>query len=200
MRRHLKEVEGPAAGRKALLDSLVDRRGEARRKLLTSMQGSRYARVLQALVEAAQVPPLNVDGDQRAAGILPGLAAAPWKALAKAVQKLPKEPADEQLHAVRIAAKRARYAAEAAAPISGKPAARFAEAVAGLQQTLGDFNDAVVARTWLTSVAPSLDQGGAFYAGVLSERERSLGQSAAAGWKRAWKAVDQGKLHRWMLE
>ena len=196
----LKEVEGPAAGRKGLLDSLVTRREEARRKLLLAMRGGRYARLLQALVEVAQAPPLKVRGDQPAAAVLPGLAAAPWKALVRSVQKLPKHPADEQLHAVRIAAKRARYAAEAAAPVVGHPAVRLAAAVAGLQETLGDFNDAVVARLWLTSVAPGLGPAGAFYAGVLSERERSLGVAAASGWRKAWKAVDQGKLHRWMTD
>ena len=196
----LKEVEGPPAGRKALLESLVERRAEARRKLMAGMRGVRYSRLLDMLVEVAQDPPLKVPGDQPARLVLPGLAATPWRVLAKTVHKLPRDPADEQLHAVRIAAKRSRYAAEAAAPVIGRPAERFAEAIAGVQETLGDFNDAVVARQWLTSVAPSLDVGGAFYAGVLSERERSLGKAAASGWKKAWKAVDQGKLLRWMLD
>jgi len=198
LERRLKELDGPAAGKKALLESLGSRQVEARRKLMVGLRSPRYPRLLEALVLAAQVPPLAVDGREPAAGVLPRLAAAPWKALAKAVQKLPRQPSDEELHAVRIAAKRARYAAEAATPVVGRPAARFAEAVAALQETLGDFNDASVARQWLTTVAPSLGVGAAFYAGALSERERALGQEAARGWRKAWKAVDQGKLLRWM--
>ena len=47
------------------------------------------------------------------------------------------DPPDEELHAVRIRAKRCRYAAEAVAPAVGKPAKRFAAAVAEVQEVLG---------------------------------------------------------------
>ena len=46
---------------------------------------------------------------------------------------------------VRIGAKRVRYAAEAVASAVGKEAKRFARAVEGFQEVLGDHQDAVVA-------------------------------------------------------
>ncbi len=56
---------------------------------------------------------------------------------------------DQHLHDVRIAAKRARYAAEAVRPVVGKPAKQLASVMAEVQETLGDHQDAVVERQWL---------------------------------------------------
>jgi CHAD domain-containing protein len=99
-------------------------------------------------------------------------------------------PSDEQLHAIRIRAKRVRYAAEAVAPMMGKPARRFAEAAARLQTVLGEHNDAVVAEAWLRSWAAERRSGdAAFAAGMLAGIERAAAQTAREGWRKAWKAV-----------
>ena len=81
----------------------------------------------------------------------PGLAKAYAVDVAQgaAVKKLGDPPTDEDLHSVRIGAKRCRYAAEAVAPTIGKRARTFARAAADLQQVLGDHHDAVVAEGWL---------------------------------------------------
>ena len=68
--------------------------------------------------------PLGVYGDQSGpaaeravtADVVPGLVARPWRKLRKAVKALPADPTDPELHRIRILAKRARYAAEAAPP------------------------------------------------------------------------------------
>ena len=49
-----------------------------------------------------------------------------WNQLAEAVEAAGDDPTDAQLHQIRIAAKRCRYAAEALAPVVGRPARRFA--------------------------------------------------------------------------
>ena len=64
-------------------------------------------------------------------------------------------PADEELHALRIKAKRARYAAEGRGA-SHPEAGAFATAVAELQDVLGEQHDAVVAEEWLRDA----DRGG----------------------------------------
>lgn len=60
---------------------------------------------------------------------------------------------DHLLHEVRIAAKRARYAGEAARPVAGGPAKRLAAAMEQIQETLGNHQDAVVERQWLRDLA-----------------------------------------------
>src|SRR5215471_18850152 len=83
------------------------------------------------------------------------VAANQFKTLRKAVKALPKEPSDADLHAVRIKVKRARYAAELAQPIMGRPAERFVARTKKLQDILGAYQDAVVAEERLRSFVES---------------------------------------------
>lgn len=198
MTGRLKEIPGPLAGQRALLQRLTDRRRAARSRMLEGLRGDRYAILLDDLVEIANRPRLRKDPDAPASKVLPGLVAQPWKKLVRLVGRLGDNPSDEELHTVRIASKRARYASEAVAPVAGRPAARFAEAVAELQTSLGDYNDTVVARVWLGEVSSKLGAGSAFYAGVLTERERLLGEEALDTWRGAWKKLDRKKLHGWL--
>jgi CHAD domain-containing protein len=86
------------------------------------------------------------------------------------------------LHDARKAAKRARYAAEAAAPVlGGKTAARLARRYRKLQEVLGEHQDSVLAVDFLHRLA--LHSEGepttfSFAVGVLYERELSAGLRA----------------------
>ena len=53
---------------------------------------------------------------------------------------------DVALHEARKSARRARYAAEAARPASGKPARKFARQMKKVQSVVGDHQDTVIAR------------------------------------------------------
>ena len=111
------------------------------------------------------------EADGKATDVLPALVLKPWKKLAKSVKELDDPPPDEQLHAVRIRAKRVRYAVEAVAPVVGKQAKALASAVAGLQAVLGDHQDATVAEAWLREAADD-DGVSALVAGELIALER----------------------------
>ena len=76
---------------------------------------------------------------------LPGRASTRGGSCGEAVDDLGATPPDAALHAVRIRAKRCRYAAEATIPVFGTPAQRFARAIADVQDVLGEHQDAVVA-------------------------------------------------------
>ena len=69
--------------------------------------------------------------------------------LAEAVDRLGPSPEDPELHAVRILAKPARYAAELGAGLLETPCARFARRVTDLCDTLGQLNDGAKAGEWL---------------------------------------------------
>ena len=60
---------------------------------------------------------------------------------------------DAAIHEARKAAKRARYAAEAAVPALSTMASRQAARAKELQQLLGDHHDSVVARAVLLTIA-----------------------------------------------
>lgn len=137
-------------------------------------------------------------GDRPAREVLPRLVRRPWRHLSQAVEALGDHPEDEALHEVRIRAKRLRYTAEAATPVIGKPAQRFASAVAALQGVLGDMNDAVVAEAWLRQSSGSGPASQALVAGELIALERQEQQVGRDSWAAPWKAASQPRLRAWL--
>jgi CHAD domain-containing protein len=130
--------------------------------------------------------------------VLPPLVRKPWKKLSDTVAELPDDPSDEDLHDVRIKAKRCRYAAEAVAPAVGKQARSFAKAIADLQDVLGEHQDAVVAEQWLREVASTANERDVFAAGQLASLERIDIDRTRARWGDAWKAASKKKLRQWL--
>src|SRR5712671_4312196 len=167
-----------------------------RRKLLAELGSTRYVDLLERLVEAVHSPASLPEADQPASAVLPTFAAGPWRRLRSAVRQLPDPPTDPELHRIRILAKRARYAAEAVAPVAGSAAAAFARAAAKLQTVLGEHQDSVTAQAWLRSAR--ITGRRAFVAGELIALEHIAAEEARAKWPKAWKAVDRKQLRQWM--
>jgi CHAD domain-containing protein len=167
-----------------------------RTKLMAELDSLRYVDLLERLVLAAQAPATLPDADEPASKVLPPLAAGPWRRLRSAVKQLPETPVDPELHRIRILAKRARYAAEAVAPVVGKAADAFARAAAKLQTILGEHQDSVTAQAWLRSARVSGRR--AFVAGELIAMEHVAAEDARAKWPEVWKALDRKSLRDWM--
>ncbi|HEY3240560.1 MAG TPA: CYTH and CHAD domain-containing protein [Acidimicrobiia bacterium] len=190
-----------AAGVASLVRRLADDREAARAHLLEAMNSPRYGELLDRLVAAAAAPVAATDADlgQSAEAALPVLVGRPWRRLRKAVRALPETPADEELHAVRILAKHTRYAAEAAAPVMGKRASAFAQAVAGVQTVLGDHQDACVTEDWLRgAVGAVVAPDEAMLVGQLIGLQRAEAQDRRAAWPKAWKRAADPKLRDWL--
>ncbi len=199
--RHAAQLpEVDARGTAAVVATLEAARGEDHARLLETLEGERYLALLDRLVAAANnAPAMLLEADLPAATVLPGLVRRRWRGLARRVKALGDSPADEELHAVRIEAKRVRYAAEAAAPLLGRQARVFAHAAAALQGVLGDLNDAVVAERWLRGWASdSRSTPAAFAAGELAGLERAAARETRARWRKAWKELSSARLRSWM--
>ena len=181
-----------------VLRRLADEREAARGELLAALATDRYVALLDRLVEAAAAPQLSPEAEAPARKTLPPLVERQWRKLAKAVDRLPADPSDDELHDVRILAKRARYAAEAAAPAMGKPAKRFAAAVAAVQGVLGDHHDAVVAEAWLRGAVEQADVAQALALGELIAVQRAAAGHCRQEWRSAWKAANRKKLRKWL--
>jgi CHAD domain-containing protein len=99
-------------------------------------------------------------------------------------------PAEREflLHEVRKAAKRSRYAADAVRPVLGKPAKRYARAAAGVQEVLGDNQDAVVLRARLLTLAERATAAGesAFTYGRVHARLEQRAELDEAQLHAAW--------------
>lgn len=135
-----------------------------------------------------------------ASDVLPTLVGKPWKHLRQAVEAVEPDGPNEELHEVRIRAKRCRYAAEVAALALGRPAKRLADAVAELQEVLGEHQDAVVAEAWLRTVAPELPPAEALVAGQLVAGQRQTAERTRGSWTGAWDQASRRKLRAWLTE
>jgi CHAD domain-containing protein len=175
------------------LEQLEEERASARAAMLEAMSSPRYAELLTRLEVAAVAP------RARAAEIsLEDIAAREFRKLRKAVRSLPSDPSDDELHAVRIRGKRARYAAELAEGVVGKPARRVVQDAKRLQDVIGEHQDAVVAEERIRGL---LDRAAGprahFAAGRLVERERERRRQARAEFPEAWARLEKSGKRAW---
>jgi CHAD domain-containing protein len=193
----LQDAERESA--EVVLATLARARDEAHADLLATLRTGRYVDLLDRLVDAANTPALAEEASQPAAEVVPGLVRRPWHKLAKRVGKLGNDPSYAGLHGVRIRTKRARYAAEACAPVVGKPARTFAQAASRLQDVLGDLHDAIVAAEWLDAWAEHRssdeEQRGAE---ALAAAERESAEELRTSWRAVWDELEAPDLRSWM--
>jgi CHAD domain-containing protein len=173
-------------------------RDDAHRALLDAYRSPRYVELLERLVMAAREPMFTEAASAPAEASLPQVVRGPWRHLRNAVDALDEHPPDEALHDVRKRAKRCRYAAEAVAPVIGKRARDFARAVAGVQEVLGEHQDAVVAREWLGKAAADAGAGEAYAAGMLAGVELAAAAAARAAFPAKWQAAAKKRLRSWL--
>ncbi len=190
------------------LDAVLAQRYEAAAAALDAvLRDPRYHALLDQLVDAARQPRLVAGkADRKAAKVFPRLAGRPWRDLAYGADGLdgageltPQAP-DGQWHEVRIRAKKARYAVDAAVPVLGEEAKRLAKAIGKVQNLLGEHQDAAVAaQTWLDIAADHPDDHElAVTAGRLAERERAAIRAIRAGFPKVWAAAADPALSAWV--
>ncbi|WP_371615864.1 CHAD domain-containing protein [Streptomyces sp. NBC_00454] len=184
---------GPVRGRLKVWNTA--RRTGSRRAALAALDSRRYLALLDALDALLADPPLQKAAGRPARATLPVTVLGDYARLAGRVEgALAMDPGPDRdlaLHEARKAAKRARYAAEAAAPALGKPARRLAEALQAVQTLLGDHQDGVVARGALRGLAVQAAGAGesAFTWGVLYAREEALSERRERELPEVWAAA-----------
>ncbi|MEW1625927.1 CYTH and CHAD domain-containing protein [Streptomyces sp. NPDC089173] len=146
---------GPVRGRLQVWSAA--RRTGSRRRIVDVLDGKRYLALLDTLDALSADPPLRPTASRTPAKALPRAVLKDYRKLARrmdhALEHPPGPERDTAMHEARKAAKRARYAADAAEPALGKPAKRFAKRVKAVQSLLGDHQDSVVAREALRTLA-----------------------------------------------
>jgi CHAD domain-containing protein len=163
-----------------LLARFERQRTDARAELVRVLDGASYSSLLVQL----RSPPRLADGVESLP--IDRLARRAFKRLAAAVDQLGSHPDERELHALRIVLKRARYAAELAAP-KGKARKRFLADARRLQDILGEHQDAVVAEQRLAAAAVfDTETSIAFLAGRLAERQAARRAETRRRLPRAW--------------
>lgn len=186
-----------AIGDGVALTGMLERQATAARAGLDeAIDDPRSTSLLAELRGAGDDPPTTLAALGRAERRMRPLVRRPWRQLCRAVDRLGDHPPMEQLHRVRLLAKRCRYGAEAVVPVFGRDARRFAAAAKDLQDHLGEMNDAVVAAHWLERHAEQLDPVDAFTAGRLAHHFDDVAAARREGWERSFGRCR--KRSRWL--
>jgi CHAD domain-containing protein len=174
-----------------MVERAESEREASRAELLAGLRSERYVTLIDRLIDAAHDPLVAPGPDASARSALPPLIRAAWQPLRRLAGSLRPEDPDERFHAVRIAAKRLRYASELAAPALGPDYAALARAAAGIQDLLGAAQDAVVGmhRVEELVAAHPGDARLAWAAGRLSEREVRARDAGRDGFPGAWATL-----------
>jgi CHAD domain-containing protein len=165
LRSALPELDPDQAGAEAIVAALERDRLRQREALLAALASPRFPALLARFTET--LPTLRV----RDRGVsLVGLARRELERFRADYRNLGDRPSDDELHAVRIRAKHARYAAELAALSEGDALATLADALRVVQDLIGAHQDAVVAEQRVRALATDESR---LAAGRIVEHERS---------------------------
>ena len=195
LRSHVAELPatlllGPVSARLQLTS--VARRTDSRRHVTSVLDTERYLALLDSLDALLADPPLLPAAARTPQDALPRAVLKDYERLATrighALELSPGEERDVAMHEARKAAKRVRYAAEAARPALGKPAKKFARRMKSVQSVLGDHQDSVVARDALRTLAVQAHGAGesAFTWGLLYGREEAAAAVRERELPEAW--------------
>jgi CHAD domain-containing protein len=125
--------------------------------ILAALDSDRYLALQDMLDELLTAPPWTRRADRPASVELPKSVAKAFRALDRrlhAAEVLPPGPSrDAALHEARKADKRVRYMTEVVSDVVGRPARRLRRQAKKLQNLLGDYQDAVVARPVLQQLS-----------------------------------------------
>ena len=174
----------------ALLPWVRHRLVLARSAAVTEARSPRAAALRAALVSVARTPAFTPEAAHKAPKVLrPRVLHADHRAT-RLLEQLTPDDGSDAWHSGRIAAKRARYAAEVGAPVLGRPCASIATMWATLTEPLGDAQDAVVQRALVLDrvddMPVPLSAGEAFVCGVYvastHDREVACHRRAREAW------------------
>lgn len=179
------------AGQRVLRRLTADRT-RARAGLNEVLDSPRYPRILEQLETFLSRPPAAASDVS-----LPEVAATEWKRLRKAVQKLPGRPSVDELHAVRIKVKRARFAAELARAAAGERGKRFVHQAKKLQDILGDLQDAVVIEQYLHDAIDRTEPAQALGRDLV-KRQRKRRKKARAAFFEEWPKLKRRGREAWI--
>jgi CHAD domain-containing protein len=184
-------VVGPVQAR--LTRYFAGREAEARSALIAALDSERYLALLGAIDGLLADPPLTRLARGKARRELPAMVGRAHRRVAEHVEAAEGmasgDERDAQWHEARKAAKRLRYAAEAAAPALGKPADRLVKRVKRVQELLGDHQDAVVARPVLREIGmvAHLEGENGFTYGLLHQLQTDIGRLSEGEITQAWR-------------
>ncbi|MFE2738253.1 CHAD domain-containing protein [Streptomyces sp. NPDC059349] len=191
---------GPVSARLQVWN--VARGSESHQRSLGALGSRRYLALLDSLAALGQQPPLRAKAGKAADKVMAKAVLKEFDRLAQrmapALDLPPGPERDVALHQARKAAKKVRYAAEAARPTLGKPAKRLGKRVKAGQKVLGDHQDSVVARGTIRelAVAAQTSSEAGFTWGVLYGGEQAVAHTREQELLTVWERASAPKLRK----
>jgi CHAD domain-containing protein len=181
-----------------------------RQAVLDALHSERYRLLRAELAWLLDSPPLTSAAAAPAGKALPPAVGRTYRRTNRRMRLAGQAPAgqarDVALHEARKAAKRARYAAEAARPALGKKtgrkARRFAKRMKDVQSALGSHQDAVIARSTARDIGlqAHLPDDNALAFGLLQERAHHQAVASEGQARRAWRRARRKKSRGWLAK
>jgi CHAD domain-containing protein len=174
-------VLGPVAAR--LQQTALRSAAAGREHALTTVAGTRYLGLLDALHHLLDQPPFGAAAAERAGPVLRAAVRKSGKRLLRrirAAQRADGDAREEALHDVRRAVKRLRYTAEVVAAERGASAKQLVRTTKRVQKVLGEVQDTVVTREMCRRLGIAAAAAGenAFTFGLLHGLEEARAASA----------------------
>jgi CHAD domain-containing protein len=195
-------VIGPVRAR--VQGHFAPQRAIARAALLEALDSPRYTSLLAELERLTHEPPRGPRADAPARDVLPAAGRRAYRQAKRRMRRARHTPAgpdrDVALHQARKSARRARYAAEAATPVAGQQASKFAQQMKQVQSVLGDHQDTVLARQAARDLGIGAYLAGenAFTYGLLYDLELHRAEQLQADARQVWKRASRRRYRRWM--
>ncbi len=159
---------------------------------MKALNGVRYLRLLEQLESLVTAPGFTPKADRPAAPSAGRMLKRDRKRLHQAVREARRAGSEEQqsefLHEARKDAKRLRYAAEVAQPVRTKGSSELIAGAEHLQKILGEHQDSVVSREYLSRWGAGSSGAGqnGFTYGLLHALEEKRGERARKRFRKAW--------------
>ena len=194
------EAEPGDEGHRALMSELAGCRQAALARLEQVLDSRRYLDLVGRLDAACHVPPWAAAGrpqDADVGQVARELMTKAWHSWQRSARRMEDEPADQDLHRLRIKTKRVRYAAELLAPVVGGRATKLARAASRLQEVLGEHQDAVMAAATMWEMAAPGPPLLAFAAGRSAGRELEQRRRLRQQWRGRFEKLGRRGRRHW---
>jgi CHAD domain-containing protein/uncharacterized protein YjbK len=190
--------DSEAASLLPLLDEVRRRRSVAREQMLGALDSDRYERFIASFTELL-AHPIDATNVQAALDVAPELILRRQRRFAKMATKIKRNASPEAIHAVRIEAKRLRYALEFFKPLHGKGVTAYIQRLVEVQDLLGAHQDATVAVAQLRELADSsgsLPGPTIFLMGRMAERSEADAQKLRSRFPKTYRRLKKKPLAR----
>jgi inorganic triphosphatase YgiF len=185
-------------------DYMQAERARCREAMLAGLDSQRYFRLLRRMEQLAfgrpPVRPRNAAARETIAHVGRRALKKTFRRLLERGDRIHTAPTPEDLHQLRIRAKRLRYTLEFLRDITGKPGARFIKRLVKLQDLLGAYHDAVVAaelvRRYVEGAGAPPSPSTMLALGALVSSELHVAEQATAKWARTWRRFTVKRAHK----